>query len=319
MLSKNKAEIDFKDRMEANRLIKDPDLRNHNLTARIPKFRTERKGIIKGIDEDLTDEEVLKCIVSPMEVLHVRRLKKRNRDPNRTDEDQKWIPSQSMVLTFAGQSLPPEVSIYKVIVEVAPFMSLPIYCYNCYKPGHTSKVCRSEAKCIMCGSLKHEGRCLIDTPRCANCREDHIPTNRICPIYKKEKEVRRLMAFENIAMEDARKIVYGLKKSFQPKIENFPAIRRNIQPTFSSIVKNSIDKNLETEEKSADRKIEARTKDTDKDKDIIPVNSKIPIINASPSKINQGRLKTYGKSTVTVNKNNSGGNVTKNKIELYAE
>lgn len=60
----------------------------------------------------------------------------------------------------------------------------------------------------MCGEIKHDGPCITDTPTCANCKGEHISTDKKCPIYLKEYEVRRLIAYENISMGDAKNLVY---------------------------------------------------------------------------------------------------------------
>jgi hypothetical protein len=235
--SKARVEISFKNVNEANQVLDDPVLDHHDLKAFIPSFRLMRRGIIKGIDEDISEEEILKELEAENQIVGVRRLSRRNRDPNRQENDPKWVTSKSVVITFSGQNLPNEASIYKIKLEVEPYMTLPITCYNCFKLGHTSTNCRNEARCSMCGEIKHQENCATSSPICSNCRGDHFSSDKGCPVYQKEYEVKRLMAYENLAMGDARKLVYP-KKKFKPSQKEFPSLQNKHISSYNEITKN---------------------------------------------------------------------------------
>lgn len=151
--SKSTVEVNFKNLQEANRLIKDPIINNNDTQTFIPSFRLIKRGIIKGIDEGIPEEEILENLESEFKVLRVRRLNKRNRDPNRQENDPKWSASKSVVITFAGQNLPRMVFLHKIKLEVEPYLILAV-CYNCFRLGHTSSKCKGEAKCSMCGDQR---------------------------------------------------------------------------------------------------------------------------------------------------------------------
>jgi|GEM_PF-5291018 len=235
--TKSRVEVNFKNPLEANKLLNDSDIKDNNLKAYIPGFRLSRREIVKGIDEDISEEEILETIESKFKVLKVRRLNRRNRDPCRKEEDPKWEASKSVVLTFSGQMLPSEVYIRRVKVKVEPYMILPVICYNCFKIGHTSSICKSNAKCSMCAEIKH-GSCTSDIPTCSNCKGDHISTNKKCPVYCKEYEVRRLMAYENISMGDARKLVFPeIQKNIRTGTEDFSHLRDKLFTPCNEVVK----------------------------------------------------------------------------------
>jgi len=236
--TKSRVEVNFKNPLEANKLLNDNDIKDNNLKAYIPGFRLSRRGIIKGIDEDISEEEILENIESRFKVLKVRRLNRRNRDPCRKEEDPKWVASKSVVLTFSGQMLPSEIYISRVKVKVDSYMILPVICYNCFKIGHTSSNCKNNAKCSMCAEIKHDGSCTSGIPTCSNCKSDHISTNKKCPVYCREYEVRRLMAYENISMGDARKLVFPeIQKSFRTGTEDFPHLRDKLYTPCNEVVK----------------------------------------------------------------------------------
>ena len=97
------------------------------------------------------------------------------------------------MITFSGQSLPSEIEIHKVKVEVEPYMTLSIMCFNHFKLGHSSSNCKGESKCCMCSKPKHKKNCPSGKQKCPNCKGDHISMDGNCLIYRKEYEVKRLM------------------------------------------------------------------------------------------------------------------------------
>ena len=92
-----KVEIIFKNRHEANRILKDETLKKFNLETFIPGFRKIRKGIIEGVPTNLSEEDILKACKSDFRAYNVKRLQMRNRFSN-TEED-KWTPSQSILIS----------------------------------------------------------------------------------------------------------------------------------------------------------------------------------------------------------------------------
>lgn len=236
---KSTVEVNFKYAQDANSLVNDPLMESNNLRAFIPSFRLVRRGLVKGIDEDIPEEEIKEHMESEFKVLNVMRLNKRNRDPNRQENDPKWLASKSVVITFSGQSLPREVFLHKIRIEVEPYLVLPTVCYNCFGIGHASKVCRGVAKCSMCGEAKHNGNCTTVTPKCANCKGDHMSTDRKCMIYCKEYEIKRLMAYDNIAFSDARKMVFSkAKRNLRTGMEEFPGLQSKPYTPFNEVVRN---------------------------------------------------------------------------------
>lgn len=87
------------------------------------------------------------------------------------------------------------------------------------------------------GDFKHNGNCISVTPKCANCKGDHISNDRNCTVYRKEYEIKRLMAYENIAMRDARKLVFSkFKRNFRYGTEEFPPLQSKIITPFNEVV-----------------------------------------------------------------------------------
>ncbi|KAL7289659.1 hypothetical protein TKK_0016388 [Trichogramma kaykai] len=107
---KSNVVVMLKDIQEANKLIRDPNLTAKNLETFKPKVaRKSRKAIIRGVDVDIEDEVLLENIqyVNRFKLIDFKRMNMRNRTPK--SEEDKWIPSRSILLTFEGQTLPREV------------------------------------------------------------------------------------------------------------------------------------------------------------------------------------------------------------------
>ena len=61
--------------------------------------------------------------------------------------------------------------------------------------------------------------------KCANCKGEHISTDRSCLSYCKEYEIRKLMAYKNLTMWDARKLDKKSKMLNSPGSKDFPSQR----------------------------------------------------------------------------------------------
>ena len=73
-------EVDFRNASEANLLLKNSSLKDNGLKVYISSFKFMRKGLIKGVDNDISEKEIIEFIESEYEVLSIRRLSRRNKD-----------------------------------------------------------------------------------------------------------------------------------------------------------------------------------------------------------------------------------------------
>lgn len=224
---KFKTEILFKTRDEANRILKDQTLSSHNLEAFIPGFRKTRKGLIKDVPLDISEDVIKEAIVSPVEVLEVKRQTRRNKNP--TGDHDKRLKTRTILITFSGQILPKEISLFYVKSNVDPYVQRPMQCFKCLKFGHIAKTCRSKEHCIMCGLEEHkdnDGKCPRETPSCRNCNGSHKSIDSSCPIYQKHLRVNVLMAYDNIFYVDAKKIIFSDSQAPPKTKEHFPGINQ---------------------------------------------------------------------------------------------
>ena len=121
---KFKVEVVCKTIDEANRLIQDKELVNYNLEVFIHGHRKSRKGLIKRIPVDISEEEILSSIESNVPVQEIKRLNRRNRQA--TSDKEKWLPGESILITFVGQDLPKEIYVFKVRSLVEPYVLKPL-------------------------------------------------------------------------------------------------------------------------------------------------------------------------------------------------
>ena len=229
---KFRVEVMFSNANEANKLLADKTLANHNLEVFIPDFRKCRKGIIKGIPADLAIEKIKEACKSEIEICDVYRLNRRN--PDKASDD-KWIPSSSIVVSFIGQNLPTEIFVFNVKSYVNPFVSKPKQCFNCFAFVHTKNICKHQKRCIYCGKEEKENCCSKVDYHCIHCQKDHRSTDYKCEIYEKHLRINTLMAYYNIPFIEAKKII--IPEAQRPPLdtkENFPNLKNNANVKYYS-------------------------------------------------------------------------------------
>lgn len=153
-------------------------------------------GVIKNIELDVPEEELLKNITSTINIVNVRRLKKRDK------EGSGWKESETWRVGFEGSSLPSHVYLYDMRVVVEPFVFQVTQCSKCWRYGHTIKMCPSKSfLCPKCGG-KHEN-CESTIFRCINCCMNHMALDRNCPVFRREKKLRDIMSEFNVSYRKA--------------------------------------------------------------------------------------------------------------------
>jgi len=70
-------------------------------------------------------------------------------------------------------------------VEILNNVKRPLRCYNCWRLGHMSNVCKNSKLCKNCGETGHLSADCNNLRKCVNCREDHSSDSISCPAYQK--------------------------------------------------------------------------------------------------------------------------------------
>lgn len=217
---RNRIEVSLKSGSSANFLVNAEFLKAKSYFAFIPSFATVRLGLVKGLDNDLTDEEILQAINASNACVakNIRRLNFRSSNPDGTVV---WKPSRTVVITFEGQKLPDRVLIFYNSLPVEVY-SLPVMqCRTCCRFGHSSKTCRAKTpRCFRCGEDHTENSCKSERTICMNCRGDHKANDFSCPEFMRQKGIKQLMAKDGISFNDAS--------------TKFPKISRNSYATVTA-------------------------------------------------------------------------------------
>jgi len=116
--------------------------------------------------------------------------------------------THSYLLTFVSCELPKFINAGYLRIPVRPFAPLPFRCHRCFLYNHQAKFCKADEKCFWCGEAKHaliNGHC-EKQPKCANCKQGHPSTSKICPQYIKEKAIKEIETQQKISNKQAREL-----------------------------------------------------------------------------------------------------------------
>ncbi|CAF4911239.1 unnamed protein product [Pieris macdunnoughi] len=146
-VGRNRISLSFSDHKCANEFINNPCLARNNYKAFIPSFNVTRIGLVRGVPAEWSPEEILDNISLPVGsggIIKIRRLnyKVRNSSPP------EWKPSQTIVITFDGQTLPKHVFVCYNALPVELYAYPTIQCYSCCRFGHTKSNCNSRPRCL---------------------------------------------------------------------------------------------------------------------------------------------------------------------------
>lgn len=188
--------IQFENADEAEKLIKCKPLQDLGWRCQKPLEVVVSYGVIKDVELELTEKNILEIISTDRELIAAKRLKRRNKEGN------SWDDSETVRLAFKGASLPAFVFIYGLKINVEPYVFPVTQCSRCWRFGHSLRVCPSKKiVCPKCG--KGHANCESSIFKCVNCTGNHLSLDRSCPAFKKEKQLRDIMAEFNCSYRKA--------------------------------------------------------------------------------------------------------------------
>ena len=195
-------------------------------------------GLIKDVDLDLPEDEILKYIScpAPAKLISLKRLSRRDRNEGG------WCPSETIRLCFEGDYLPSVIQVCDIQVKVVPYIHQVSQCSQCWRFGHTRKMC--PAKKVTCPKCSgHHDNCDASVFSCVNCGGKHISLSKTCPIYKKERKLREIMAEFRCTYRKALQCYVPPEhpdtlecpdpKSFPPLRNDIPSLKMDSTPYFS--------------------------------------------------------------------------------------
>ncbi|KAK8767369.1 hypothetical protein V5799_005851 [Amblyomma americanum] len=102
-----------------------------------------------------------------------------------------------IILRFAGQEPPQEISLFKLRRYVRARLPRPLQCFQCGTYGHATAACTAKPRCLRCGNDHHASQCDSNKPRCVNCRGTHGATEPGCPRWQEERQIAIALAAPN--------------------------------------------------------------------------------------------------------------------------
>ena len=116
------------------------------------------------------------------------------------------IPNTKMIIiTLDESNVPSHVYIENERISVRPYKQKPLQCFNCFKYGHPSRVCKNDKLCINCSEPAHE-ECSVEA-KCSNCRENHKSNDKKCPMFQLEAAALLKSEIEHISVGYAKRLL----------------------------------------------------------------------------------------------------------------
>lgn len=198
-----RVKVTFDSIISANICLSSVELSTMGLQAYIPSTLVYSFGVI-NLDVSFPEEDFWEGLESTAQVVSFRRISTSNNSNS-------YSPSKMVELKFLSPKLPEKVAIYKVLFKVSPSIRSPVMCQNCLRYGHTAKFCRGKANCSHCGLPDHSfSNCPTKestVPACFHCKGSHIATDRSCTEWSRQKNIKKIMATENVSYKDAAFII----------------------------------------------------------------------------------------------------------------
>ena len=205
---KNRLEIKFTAHLDANKFIHSDISNKYDINVFIPYHHIQVIGIIRGLDTELTEDEIKTQIKmeEKYEILNVFRFSRKHY----TEQgDINCIPTQTVKITFRAQQLPKRVYIYFTTSEVEPYRILILQCRNCQKYGHYSKFCSNPTVCLVCAGNHPSQECTSKVTKCHNCSLPHKANSTTCLIHQSQEQIRNKMQEFNLTYREAREVLQG--------------------------------------------------------------------------------------------------------------
>ena len=180
--SKNKMSVTFSSMEEANAMPYNIKW-NAVYKVYIPEATVEVMACVTlSIEED--ENELMKYGEGKFLNPHLKKLKilevlRFHREENISGNLVKVkVPTSVVRVTFPGQIIPERLEIDGLILRTREFRRRVMFCDNCLKYNHTSKLCNNKKICKKC--LKsHDGICCeneINEVKCIHCKQEHERT-----------------------------------------------------------------------------------------------------------------------------------------------
>ncbi|KAL4132407.1 hypothetical protein QTP88_009561 [Uroleucon formosanum] len=223
-----KIKISFDTIINGNLCLSSNQLNVNGFFVTIPSNFIFSYGIIK-LENSISEKEFREGLQSPVPIAAFKRISIKKYDV--------IIQTRTVELKFVAPKIPSVISLFNMLYDVKPSIRSPVQCNQCLHFGHTQKYYRSNPRCSHCGESKHsmDSCSVIDAtdPVCLFCKLPHLATDRRCREWLTQKEIKKIMATENISYKDALDFK---KNNRYTSAFKFSDVVQN-QPTISEMLK----------------------------------------------------------------------------------
>ncbi|XP_036138910.1 E3 ubiquitin-protein ligase BRE1A-like [Monomorium pharaonis] len=201
----NKAMVYFRNIEEANRCLEQEEKGKREdkmVSFSIPNRSKRCKGVISDWDNEMSLRDLYEAIEDKEKILQIERMKKRRYNKATKEITEEYL--HQVIIAWEGGERPREISLWQGLIKmrVRAFVENVIQCYNCYGFGHIKERCFRKKICMICGDYYHE-KCERKI-ECINCGGNHRPTDKKCPIYEHNYQVKKVMAERNMSFMEAK-------------------------------------------------------------------------------------------------------------------
>lgn len=238
-----RVKVEFKSYSRANLLINHDVVLKNELIAFIPKFYTQKRGVVRMVDTFFAEDYLKNAIISDSPVVEVKRMKRKI--VNSETKAVEYVNRQTIIVTFLGNKIPDSIKINMVNFTVDPYIYPVVQCFKCLRYGHTSVQCKGVFRCQRCSKEHPENEECISEIMCIHCNsKDHISTSKDCPVHTKQHNIKKIMAYKNASFKEAEallnnpsysKVVTNNKFDLLKNVDNFPEL-----PILSNSYSNSL-------------------------------------------------------------------------------
>lgn len=223
--------IKFSNKAQAENLVSNKKLIDMDIRAQFTRYSNLSYGIIRGVDLDISEMELLENLNATSEIISAKRMK-------RMSYENKWIESETIRLCFRSASIPQMIEAYGFKFTVEKYVFPVTQCSRCWKYGHIRKFCSlNKDICPKCG--KEHTNCETEVFTCSNCKGPHMSLDKICPLFTKEKMIRKIMSEKNLTYKKSLDLYLMNEKdiTLREETQNVPITEtlKNIsQPLIST-------------------------------------------------------------------------------------
>ena len=221
---------------------------------------TLNRGIIFGVDEELTEEQISYEIGLPAK----RIVKKIGGEMKIT---------RQVILYFEGE-IPAHVFFLWRRYKVSVYIPEPTRCFNCQKFGHKANKCNSSSKCPICSGHHSYENCDIrkqnnnkDERRalCPNCKGQHSASYKGCRMYQEAKTIKKIQITESKSYAEALKTLRNKETSDH-------TVPSNVQPEQIKFTTSDEHSNHVSNDNASRDKINAQQSPSSNEGNVSPIN-----------------------------------------------